>query len=207
MSSASRPRPGLSRESLDLLLAALDPVRERAGERYEGIRARLLRFFLSRGAPQPEDLADETIDRVCRRLGEGEVIRAPDVARYFLGVARNVAREAWARESRRESGVPLETVLRRAAAAEHRPDEDAMACMESCLEAMPPETRDVLLRYYDAASPEKAQHRRALADSLGIQPNALRIRLHRLRGSLQGCVRRCLQKRSEMGPRSGPLSG
>jgi hypothetical protein len=43
-----------------------------------------------RGARWADELTDETIDRVARRLAGGETIRAADIGRYFLGVARNV---------------------------------------------------------------------------------------------------------------------
>jgi DNA-directed RNA polymerase specialized sigma24 family protein len=205
-SGAPRSRPGLSRESLDLLLATLDPVRERAGERYEGIRSRLVRFFLCRGLAQPEELADDTIDRVCRRLVEGEEIRAVDVARYFLGVARNVAREAWDLDQRRRASGATQEMARRSLAAADEPDQGALACLEQCLETLPPEARDLVLRYYDSEPSTKVERRRALASQLGIAPNALRIRLHRLRAQLERCIRRCLRARNETSSFSQSLS-
>ncbi len=48
----------LSREALDRLLARLDGDRERAGRRYETLRAGLVRFFEWRGSPFPVDNAD-----------------------------------------------------------------------------------------------------------------------------------------------------
>src|SRR5262245_58937293 len=88
-------RRGLGDEAFQSLLRALHPDRERAAERYEDIRVRLQGFFTWRGSRWPEEMADETIDRVARRLAGGEQIRSSEIGRDFLGVARNVIREAW----------------------------------------------------------------------------------------------------------------
>ena len=53
----------LTQELFDTLLDWLDPDRERAGHRYETIRLRLIKIFTSRGCPEAEELADETINR------------------------------------------------------------------------------------------------------------------------------------------------
>ena len=180
----------VSPEAFERLLAAFDPVRDGAGEGYEVIRACLLRFFGARRFARPEELADETIDRVCRRLGQGEVIRTPEVRRYFIGVARNVARETWDLERRRrESGFALE-VARRARLAP-LPEDEKLACLDHCLEALEPESRELLLRYYDSGPSQKIARRRALAHQLGVPPNTLRTRLHRLRTQLETRIRRC----------------
>jgi hypothetical protein len=49
--------------------------------------------------------------------------------------------------------------------------------------------------------------RRALAGQLGVAPNALRIRLHRLRAQLELCVRRCLESGGETNSSARPLQG
>src|SRR5262245_15491467 len=83
---------------LDALLAALAADRVLAAQRYLELRGRLVRFFAWRQVSTPEDLADETLDRVCRRLADGVRIEAEDPALYVHGVARNVLREHWVRE-------------------------------------------------------------------------------------------------------------
>src|SRR5262249_38711382 len=87
--------------AFERLLAVLDSDREKAGERYELLRLRLTRFFEWRRAGAPADLVDRTIERVTRKLAEGEGIREEDPSAYFYGVARNILREHWA-ENRRE---------------------------------------------------------------------------------------------------------
>jgi DNA-directed RNA polymerase specialized sigma24 family protein len=60
----------------------------RAGEKYEELREALVKFLDWRGAPFPEELVDETFNRVTRKLDEGETIR--DLVPYCHGVARLV---------------------------------------------------------------------------------------------------------------------
>jgi DNA-directed RNA polymerase specialized sigma24 family protein len=187
-------RRELNRESLDALLHVLGPEREDAGQRYEAIRERLLAFFRWRGASAPEALTDETFDRVCRRLAEGETIRTTDVGRYCLGVARRVVSEAWERDRRRGPQEGLDGRARTLASPAELPGEPspALACLDRCLGALPPETRDLLLLYYECDGREKIDRRREIAIRLALEPNALRIRLHRLRARLEECVRACL---------------
>ena len=63
---------------------------------------RHLEFFEARGSHTPDEHADETFDRVMRRISEGERIENP--AGYCYGVARFVWKEA----SRRRSREPVE---------------------------------------------------------------------------------------------------
>ena len=78
----------LTQEAFDQLLAALDADRERAGHQYEIVRRKLLKFFEFHGSDAPEEHADETINRVARKLAEGE--RVENFNGYCLGVARRV---------------------------------------------------------------------------------------------------------------------
>ena len=60
----------LSAGAFEKLLAAFDPDRERAAERYEDARSRLVFFFESRGAFDGDGLADDTLNRVARKLDD-----------------------------------------------------------------------------------------------------------------------------------------
>lgn len=91
----------LSRESLERLLDLLDADREAAARHFQQIRRRLIRLFEWRGARFPDDLADETISRVARRLDDGVEIRSDDPFRYFCGVAHMVFKEVL-RERKRD---------------------------------------------------------------------------------------------------------
>ena len=85
----------LDEKAFDGLLISLSTDREKAAEIYEEIRCKLITFFEFRHCLFPQEQVDETINRVARRIVEGEIIHASDVTTYFYGVARNVLREYW----------------------------------------------------------------------------------------------------------------
>lgn len=180
----------LTRESFDRLLAALDPDPERAAERYEALRKRLLRFFEWQGVAVAEDCSDEVLDIVARRLGGGEAVQ--NLPAFCAGVARIVLlthrRRQVARESmlQRFAGEPAQEAWH-TAEREHE-----IRALEDCLDRLPAGGRDLILAYYRADPPGLIPNRRRLANRLGVQPGALRIRAHRLRMQLAECVQRAL---------------
>src|SRR5688572_4083361 len=101
----------LTQQAFDKLLARLDSGQEPAGERYLRARRTLVRYFESRRSRVAEEQADETINRVARRLDEGAEIQ--NVNAYLYGVARLVLLEAVEdRERERQAlkEVPLRLV-------------------------------------------------------------------------------------------------
>ena len=66
-----------AKDPFDALLDWLDTDRDIAARKYETIRAGLIRIFVSKGFSDAEDLADEAIRRVCKRL--------PDIRDSYLG--------------------------------------------------------------------------------------------------------------------------
>src|SRR5215471_11845056 len=97
----------LSREEFEEFLACLDPDRERAGQKYEQIRRALITFFRCRGSMSPEESADETIDRVIRRMSDTGI---EDMMSFTRGVARHVLAES--HRSVREVPLLNEALLR-----------------------------------------------------------------------------------------------
>jgi DNA-directed RNA polymerase specialized sigma24 family protein len=175
----------LTRESFEALLAWLDPNREVAGQKYENIRTRLIKIFACRGCCEPEDLADETINRVTNKLEEIEPTFIGERARYFYGVANKVHLEYL----RKKPVPPLPIVTNTSEEAELR-----HRCLDRCASKLTPENRELVFQYYQEEKRAKIEHRKHQADHLGIAVNALRIRAHRIRKSLQDCVRECLEE-------------
>lgn len=81
----------LTSEAFERFLANLDADRDRAGEAYERLRLKLVKWFEWERCTFPDERVDNVIDRVCRKLDEGEVIES--LERNCAGVARNVVRE------------------------------------------------------------------------------------------------------------------
>jgi RNA polymerase sigma factor (sigma-70 family) len=183
----------MNAEAFRALLAQLDADLDRAGEKYALLRQKLAKFFEVRGCHTPAEMADETINRVARRLAEGKEILAGEPARYFYGVARNVLREY--RESRARQSCSLDDIsqaehpchdpVEALARAELRDlYERRLEKLENCLAQLPPAHRDLLLRYYCGEQRDRIEGRRELAAQLGITVNALKIRVFRLRETL-----------------------
>jgi DNA-directed RNA polymerase specialized sigma24 family protein len=190
---------GLTREGLEALLALLDPDRERAAVKYQEIRHRLVKMFECRGVLPPEEPADETMDRVARRLAEGEQVRVSEPSAYFYGVARNVLREHWARQRDRPVGLLPghdRPSLDPGGAEQAGEGEARFRCLEDCLAALPPEMGRVITVYYVQAGAGKIARRKELAAQLGISTDALWARAHRIRARLEQCVRECMLARS-----------
>jgi DNA-directed RNA polymerase specialized sigma24 family protein len=186
--AGSTARWSLTRQALGRLLERLDPDPEAAGRAYEALRMRLLDYFDWKGAHRPEVAADETLDRLARRLEEGEAVER--VEAYAHGVARLVLLEHLRLQLREQ---------RASAAMAHQPagappaDEEArIACLTRCLERLPPEDRALIVAYYEGAGRSHLEGRKDLATRLGIGYATLKTRAHRLRLRLETCLRECL---------------
>lgn len=175
----------LSQEVFDALLAWLDPDREQAARKYEKIRSGLIKFFKGRGALEPEDLADATINRVARKLKDIGKDFSGDPEPYFFRVAAYVYMEHLRRKLPRPM-VPSPT--------DPNQIELEYNCLERCIERLTKENRDLLLRYYGAEGGAETELRRALAEELEIAPNAVRIRAYRMRQTLKECVGKCIER-------------
>jgi DNA-directed RNA polymerase specialized sigma24 family protein len=179
----------LTSEAFDKLLDHFSPDPEEAARRYEVMRVKLIRYFEWRSCPLPEDEADLTIDRVTRRIDEGENIF--NLNAYFFTVARLVFMETL---KRRERPTDLDAVLAvpAASASLDEKKETRLRCLDDCLDKLPIESRSLILGYYQDEGGAKIARRRQLAEALGIPLNALRIRAHRVRTILEKCVAGCL---------------
>ena len=82
-----------SSDDFNALLAWLNLDSEAAALTYETIRADLMKIFRWRGCSDPEGMADETIIRVTRKVGEMAASYTGSPVRYFYGVAKNLLHE------------------------------------------------------------------------------------------------------------------
>ena len=185
---------GLTVEAFAKLLAAFDADRQRAGEKYEDLRRTLIRFFEWRGAPFPEDHTDETFNRVARKLDEGVDVK--NIGGYCYEVARLVCLEALKGPDTKRS--PLE-LLNLQATAETATDEallkeQRLSCLEDCLNTLSFESRELIMEYYRDTTGRRIDHRKALAERLGLRRDALANRAQRVRDRLEQCVAACLKK-------------
>src|SRR5438093_3077873 len=133
MSIGTDRRWSLTRPAFDRLLQRLSAEPERAAREYDVVRYRLIGFFARRGVGPCEALADETIDRVARRLDEGQIIERLDA--YFYGVAMRVMLE-W-RKRRAQERTAERAFPRPEPASSSELREVRVACLERCLRRLP----------------------------------------------------------------------
>ena len=190
--SSSRKRELIPTQGeFDALLAWLNPDRDQAGRKYEEIRQRLIKFLTSRGCHLADELADEAITRVCKRVKEIAPTYEGEPALYFYAVANNVFLEFTKKKfvkftpQHAETSDKLEEIERR-----HN-------CLDRCLQEQQPENRELIVQYYEEEKRAKIDHRKRLAALLDIDLNALRIRVCRIRRNLLNCVLRCLKQEAE----------
>lgn len=191
-SPADESRRGLTQESFDALLKWLHPDRARAGEVYEQIRSSLVKGFRAHGCPVPEELADETINRVA---GEGPEFFAAYVGepvRYFRRVGHYVHME-YLRRQRQTVALPDGVELR---APSSEDVELEYGCLEECIGRLRPVSRELVLQYYRGERRLKIELRRQLAASLNTQLPQLRLKAHRIRAELKECILDCLGRKA-----------
>src|SRR6266404_6772995 len=180
----------INQDAFDTMLDWLDADRERAGCKYEAIRLRLIKIFNCRGCQDAEELADEAINRVIARIVEIADGYQGDPALYFYGVSQKVFLE-YSRKTRGPlAHVPIESAgvrLSTPAVILMEDIEPEYRCLEHCLDQLPSENRDLVVRYYQQERQAKIDDRKKLAGELGIAVNALRLRAHRIRLTLQRC--------------------
>src|SRR4051812_48834551 len=83
----------LNTRAFQRLLTWLDEDANSDGQKYLEMRRRLLAYFDRKNCLTPDELADETLNRVARRLEEEGAIEGDTPARYCYIVARFVFME------------------------------------------------------------------------------------------------------------------
>ena len=183
-------------KSLDEVLDWLNSDRELAGEMYVQLRHDLAKLFQWRGFLDPEELTDEVFDRVSRKVHEVRPTYEGDPRHYFRAVANNVIKEELKKIKTR---VSLEGVEDQAQPETQVDDEAAnMAeCLESCLQDLSSEVRELVLSYYAKEKQAKIDHRSELAQQLGMSVQTLRVKVHRIRAVLDKCIQNCLKRKAQ----------
>jgi DNA-directed RNA polymerase specialized sigma24 family protein len=196
--------PGLKYEMANLstvrfasFLAWLDSDPVTAAEKYLALRHKLVKIFERTQCGDPESLADEAMDRIAKKLGEGAI---HNLNSYAYAVAMKISLEI-----RKASG--------RFVSIDHNDWQDSLVgdpdpekrivdairhatsiqCMDRCLKRLPTGDHELLLQYYAGEKQVRIQHRQELAEKRGTSLARLRSEVNTLREKLRGCVHRCLR--------------
>jgi len=185
-SVSQRADTQLTQETFERLLRWLNEDRDKAGQRYEEIRFQLIKIFISRGCLISEELADETINRVARRIQDIAQTYKGDPAPYFYGVAKLIYLEY---VRRKPTPQPL------ASSTVSEEDERRYECLEQCIERLTAKNRELIMAYYKEDKQGKIDYRREMAERMGMEPNALWVRAHRIRERLRACAMECFRRK------------
>ena len=179
----SSRRRNASEASILTLLGALGETPEASGLEYERLRSKLILFFSRRMLPFPEDLADEALDRLARRIVDGTVIDS--IAAFALGIGRHLALEQIKNRSETMGDDFWDNVP---APPATQSSEEEIARMERCLKTLRPDEASLLRGYYLATEGTPMKTRGRLAKRLGISANTLRQRVFLARQRLRDCM-------------------
>jgi len=185
-------------EGFDDLLAWLNPDRELASSIYLSLRHSLLRIFAWNRCADPEGMTDETFDRVTRQVHILKATYEGNPKLFFYGVANNLIKEY---RKKAKSYVPIETVEPvedPPQGLEEETFERRENCLSKCLRKLPKEKRQLILSYYAKEKQAKILHRAKMAKRLGVSMEALRVKMLRIRGSLEECIELCLDDSTSM---------
>ncbi len=190
----------LTTVALDRFLNWLDEGANSQGQKYLEIRRRLVAYFDRKNCPVPDELADETINRVARRLEEVDSIETETPARYCYITARFVFLEylrTGAKDQRLRSELSRESGHEQEDPGDREGKARMLKWLEECAEKLDPANKKLIFRYYVGEERVKIENRRALAKALGITMNALSIRACRIREQLERCVQERIGRRNE----------
>ena len=106
--------------------------------------------------------------------------------KFSGGVARLVLLEHW-NDPKREWEQLDEQLSSPESDSEF--DEHRLECMKKCLQALPPEERDLIVKNCNLDKKGKEE----MARALGLTINALRLRVFRIRTRLHQCREKCVR--------------
>jgi RNA polymerase sigma factor (sigma-70 family) len=181
-------------ESFEEILAWLNPNREVAASMYVQLRHDLEKVFTYKGCSDVEGLTDEVFDRVAKKIHEVRPIYVGDPRLYFRAVANNLVKENLKKV---KTQVSLEGIdLPSPTTHQHKQETTAALeeCLQSCLQKLSAENRELIVSYYSKVKQAKIDHRSELARRYGISVETLRVKVYRMRISLEECIERCLKR-------------
>jgi DNA-directed RNA polymerase specialized sigma24 family protein len=198
---SSRGKREIQAEDFRRLLARLDADPVRAAEAYESLREQLVKFFIRRQSSQEaEELADKALDEVAKKPDSYEI---RNVHQFVIGIARYLQMERSRRKAAHIQLIDNESL----AGAEPSPEMATLEridhlrrvkCFVTCMEALKPEERWLVLEYYPADGQDLEGRRRRLTQLLGIDAGALTTRMNRLRSKLVKCCDSCYKPRRDV---------
>jgi RNA polymerase sigma factor (sigma-70 family) len=182
-------------EEFEKMLDWFNADRDLAGQKYETIRVRLTRIFISRGCIDAEILVDEVMNRVAVRIDEIVKTYVGDPARCFQGFAEKICLEYFRDlQKRYEADPPPHGVDDRSEQERQWEREREDECLTRCMGELSAADSELFRRYFQNEKRAKIDSRKRLAEELRLTANALRIKAHRIRLRLRRGMEECLDE-------------
>lgn len=188
----------LSTERFAGLLALLDSDRAAAAEKYILLRCKLVRVFERVQYGDPENLADEALDRIAKKLEE-ETIHNLNSFAYSVAMKISLeTRKTSARFVSMDGHDNWEDSLVGESDPENRiidgmQNARTAQCLERCLNRLGMSDHELLLEYYKGEKQARIERRQELAEKRATTIARLRSEVNMLREKLRVCVDRCLR--------------
>jgi len=159
-----------------------DADEERAAQQYERLRQRAHHLLLGPALPGPEVSGDETLDRISRRIEEGEQIRDVDPLCLRSGApGRDETFKSVRRRHRLLTSLATSTLSPAGVTSQEHSGRTPSSGIQGCMRRLPPEDRELISHYYESGGRDQQEERRQLAARLGLSAVALRLRAFRIR--------------------------
>jgi DNA-directed RNA polymerase specialized sigma24 family protein len=172
--------PKLGQTAFDRLFQLLEPDAQSIEEGFHQCRFKLVKFFAWRRCEDPDNLADETINRLLKNVHAGQEISADKPYSYVYAIASHVFMEYL--RAKKRSGVIIDIDEVQEMAGPEAVDD----CQKQCFEQLSHEKRELLARYY-----LDDDERDRIAEEQGLSLNALRLQVHRIKHGLRRCWADC----------------
>jgi DNA-directed RNA polymerase specialized sigma24 family protein len=186
----------MNSEAFRRLLEWFDADKNSEGQRYLEIRGRLVSFFDRKNCVNADELADETLNRVARRLEEEGKLASETPEKFCYITAKFVFMESL--RYKEKENVPFDEVIENKLFDKISEDEvikeKRLDCLENCTNSLDELNRELIFGYYFGEERIKIENRRSLAKKFELSPNALSIRACRIREKLQICMEKCVEK-------------
>ncbi len=185
--SLEKTAGGLSASSFSALLLCLDDDSHQAALRYEKLRSKLIRLFTWRGCADAPDLADETMNRVAKRVTSDHQL-GEKIEQFVIGVAHKIYLEVL-RSHRKHYQAVSEIKARPADLFEREMTSPKLLRLEQCIMELPAHDRELILAYYRHPPGKRIVSRQQLKQKFALSNNNLRIKVFRIRNRLEQRMR------------------
>jgi DNA-directed RNA polymerase specialized sigma24 family protein len=165
------------------------------GANYEVVRFKLIKYFEWQACIAAEDLTDETIDRVATKIAQG--VQINNLMGYFYGVARLVFKEYQRREAKERRAFATLPTSTEEVGSNDEAATQLTGCRQKCFKELSEADHNLIVAYCKPDGCSKKERREALASTLGIKIENLRLKAFRIRVKLNDCLTDCLKNAGE----------